>query len=963
MAGPGGEIVGRVSVKVVPDTSKFAQELRAQLKKINDDFKVDVSLDTKGALAEFKALKRQIEGDDINANVKVNAKGLNSVAGFRKPLAGVASVLFSMQKALNGAAQSSQQLARNIIEARKATVAAVAQTLVWSAQMVRAVINTENARKAWQGLSKAVQAVGVGIRKIPELAQLARHLSDLALIGAYIRGIRLLNFAKSLTQIETYSNLAKKAMAGLRDATDRVAIGLYRIRNIRLSDVVNVIKRVGTSMKNAGKSVAAGVGRMLDSGISGIGKVFSSAFSMMANAAGSVGQSLAGMSRNMLLVAVVAAVIAPIIGLVAGLVAGLPSLLAAAGAGFAAVALGMDGIKQAASVFTPAVERMKASLSQTFKDGLTPIFERLNTVMPVLQDGLNLVAGGLINMTREFTNVVTSAQGMEQIRTILAGVGQFFTAIGPMVNTMTSAFLTLATAGAQSFGFLSNVLNNFGASFNEMTNRIVQSGAFTEAMRGMSQVLDAVLQGFTRVMEAGVIAMGQLGGPLATFINGFTDAFVALMPILTSVSGLLFNVLGTALSALAPVFTALAPVIAEISNTLGTLLVGAIQAITPILTPLAQIISTVLLTAFQAIQPILPVLVDLMMQLGTIIGGVLNQAMIALTPLLQMAGQFLAELFTALAPILPAIGELALAIIPPLIGIVLQLIPPLMQLAQLVFPLVIEIVKAAVPIILMIADALKTVIPFVINLASQIIGFLIPIITGLLDVIKSVFPNIQGIISGVMNVIKGVINFVMGIITGDWNRAWNGIKQILSGAWQAIKNAVVGGINLVIGIVTTLPGRILGAIGNLGGLLYNAGKSLLIGLWNGIASWVGELWGRVKGVVQGIRNFFPFSPAKVGPFSGKGYTTHSGKALIKDWAKGIEAGAPDAIRAVEDVMNSTNRLANAEWHGQITSDGFGNIGDRVAEALSGWGVQIDGNGMAKLVNKANRLQEVRRING
>jgi hypothetical protein len=51
-----------------------------------------------------------------------------------------------------------------------------------------------------------------------------------------------------------------------------------------------------------------------------------------------------------------------------------------------------------------------------------------------------------------------------------------------------------------------------------------------------------------------------------------------------------------------------------------------------------------------------------------------------------------------------------------------------------------------------------------------------------------------------------------------------------------------------------------------------------------------------------------------------------------------------------DVRHSRQRN---DFHSTVESDGFGDIGDRVHDALSGWAVNIDGNGMAKLVNKSN----------
>ena len=43
----------------------------------------------------------------------------------------------------------------------------------------------------------------------------------------------------------------------------------------------------------------------------------------------------------------------------------------------------------------------------------------------------------------------------------------------------------------------------------------------------------------------------------------------------------------------------------------------------------------------------------------------------------------------------------------------------------------------------------------------------------------------------------------------------------------------------------------------------------------------------VGGVLSGARNLLPFSPAKEGPFSGRGWTLYSGRSIAESLADGI----------------------------------------------------------------------------
>ena len=60
--------------------------------------------------------------------------------------------------------------------------------------------------------------------------------------------------------------------------------------------------------------------------------------------------------------------------------------------------------------------------------------------------------------------------------------------------------------------------------------------------------------------------------------------------------------------------------------------------------------------------------------------------------------------------------------------------------------------------------------------------------------------------------------------------------------------------------------------------------------------------------VSQIRSFFPFSPAKRGPFSGHGYTTYSGKALMEGWAEGIGSGTGAVNSAITSALASASSL-------------------------------------------------------
>lgn len=679
--------------------------------------------------------------------------------------------------------------------------------------------------------------------------------------------------------------------------------------------------------------------------------------SKIGDSASSAGEGFSSMSRFALIGVAVLVLLAPALALIATLLAGLPSLLFLLGAAFAAVGLGMDGIKKAAEVFGPSIEKLKASLSATFEKGLTPVFQQLNTIFPVLEAGLNRVAEGLIVMAQGFTNVVTSAAGMTQIETFLANTGKFFEQITPGIESFTRILLTLASEGSKLFGELGHVINEFTNSFEQMINSAVASGTFAKAIQGLAEVTGTLLNVFTQLFGAGLQAMTILGGPISNLLQGFGDALVALMPALTILSEVIFNLLGNALKALVPIITALMPAFNQLAEVFFQLVDGALTVLAPLLKIVADVLGTILLAALTAIQPLIPPLIQILTQLADVIGKALMDALVVLMPLINALIQFIVQLVQALLPLLPPLIELAAVIFQAIIDVLIQLMPHIMRIATEIFPLLLDAVKALVPVLINVIEKLIEFIPPFMKIVSWIIDKTIPAFQSLMDIVVAVIGPIKDIIAGAFNFIAGVIDFFTGLVSGNWDQMWRGLKTMAKSALDILLGVIEGALKVAVEFFIGLPLRIIGAFGDLGGLLKDSGRKLIQGFLDGIGSMIQAAKNKAASVVQAVRDFFPFSPAKVGPFSGTGYTTYSGEALMNDWAKGMEAGTPRALRAIEDVMGQTQTAMDIE--AAVSSEGFGSIGDKVAGALEGWTVELDANGVTRLVNRTNRRNERR----
>lgn len=105
------------------------------------------------------------------------------------------------------------------------------------------------------------------------------------------------------------------------------------------------------------------------------------------------------------------------------------------------------------------------------------------------------------------------------------------------------------------------------------------------------------------------------------------------------------------------------------------------------------------------------------------------------------------------------------------------------------------------PGITSIWETIKTVWDAIANLIGGIIQFLSPIISGILARIGVVVEYISTYIGMVADVLSGIIDFIAGVFTGDWERAWNGVKEIFSSIWEGIKRLAKSAINALANIV------------------------------------------------------------------------------------------------------------------------------------------------------------------
>ena len=78
----------------------------------------------------------------------------------------------------------------------------------------------------------------------------------------------------------------------------------------------------------------------------------------------------------------------------------------------------------------------------------------------------------------------------------------------------------------------------------------------------------------------------------------------------------------------------------------------------------------------------------------------------------------------------------------------------------------------------------------------------------IIEMVGNVVGDIIDVAGSIIDSLKGIVDFVVGIFTGDWERAWNGIKEFFQGIWDGLVGIVKTPINLIIDLVNGLTGAV-----------------------------------------------------------------------------------------------------------------------------------------------------------
>lgn len=213
-------------------------------------------------------------------------------------------------------------------------------------------------------------------------------------------------------------------------------------------------------------------------------------------------------------------------------------------------------------------------------------------------------------------------------------------------------------------------------------------------------------------------------------------------------------------------------------------------------------------------------------------------------------------------------------------------------------------------------NILQPAFEWIINTLSPILG----------NTIKVIFAEYRKVLTGTMKIVgsvldtfKGFIKFFTGVFSGDWKKAWEGMKEVLSGSINAIKNIVKTGISVIRGRFEFLLAVIKSIFSGIGGWFKNIFSKAwegIKGAWSGTKGFFTGIWSGIKSAFSNVTNWFEnvFKSAWQGVkdvFSTGGKIFDGIKDGIADVFKTVVNGLIGGINKVISVpFNAINGMLN-----------------------------------------------------
>lgn len=421
-------------------------------------------------------------------------------------------------------------------------------------------------------------------------------------------------------------------------------------------------------------------------------------------------------------------------------------------------------------------------------------------------------------------------------------------AIGKLISKIKELGNIFKGGFFEGLGDYKPMLNELISDLGNIKKYLIDIFTDPDVKKAASEFVKKVVENLGKITgsiaKAGLTLATALVGGIESYLSKNVERIKKFIIKMFDISGEIADEIGDLSTVFADIFSVfggqttqniIGSVIQIISDTVMTAMTLTGQmlrdSISLLLTPLQENAELIKQTIENTLQPI-----------ETVITAIADAWQIAMDELIAMYDVHIKPFFDSLANGLSEILTVFLNAYNSYI------VPVLDQLADKVSEIMAgpvgDAIHNAIELIGKIADILKLLWESVlVPLVKYIIGNVAPQIASALSVIGNVFlelfDSVAEVVAGILKALGGVIDFIVGVFTGDWERAWEGIKNIFKGVLEALVGIAKVPIN---GVIALINGMIRGIISGV-----NAAIGVLNHLKIKVPNWVPKIGGSTWG--------------------------------------------------------------------------------------------------------------------
>ena len=220
-----------------------------------------------------------------------------------------------------------------------------------------------------------------------------------------------------------------------------------------------------------------------------------------------------------------------------------------------------------------------------------------------------------------------------------------------------------------------------------------------------------------------------------------------------------------------------------------------------------------------------------------------------------------------------------------------------------------------------IADLILMITALLNFISTSILPVVASVIDGILYIAAPIVSGIAQIIDGIVLALRGVINFITGVFTGDWEKAWEGIKQIFSGLWNSLVGIVDGVWQTILALFAKGGEIFNGVVGAIG----NVFKSIANSIISGINKVIAVPFRTINGLLNGIRNidipligkpfyglwgYNPLPVPQIPKLASGGIAYGETMAMVGEYANA--RSNPEVIAPLDKLQGMINNMSDEE---------------------------------------------------